>query len=331
MMKSKVTLMYILTLFVFSCKSQQSNSTMSKQNSSLLLCDTTTGMCEIPDTDTNTLHQELPTTDAPIKIIYYTDPICSSCWGIEPQLRKLKLEYGASIDIEYKMGGLLPDWSYNSGGISQPSDVAHHWDEVSQHYQMPIDGDVWLENPLHSSYPPSIAFKAAQLQGKQKAQRFLRKIREMVFLQKINIAKDEHLFSAAQQVGLSLDQFKTDYANKAKLDFQQDLNDSRSSGVRGFPTLFFSNGERKRVLLYGFRPYQYFEEAILKVHPNAEKNNYNKSWEALFKIYSTLTSKEYSELAEISIEKAKKELNNLFIQGKLQQIITKNGILWVLK
>ena len=25
-----------------------------------------------------------------IKVIYYTDPICSSCWGIEPQLRKLK-------------------------------------------------------------------------------------------------------------------------------------------------------------------------------------------------------------------------------------------------
>jgi predicted DsbA family dithiol-disulfide isomerase len=117
----------------------------------------------------------------PVKIIYYTDPICSSCWGIEPQLRKLKLEYGNNIEVEYRMGGLLPNWSYNSGGISKPSDVAHHWDEVSVYYDMPIDGNVWLEDPLNSSYPPSIAFKAAQMQDNEKAILFLREIREMVF------------------------------------------------------------------------------------------------------------------------------------------------------
>ena len=32
---------------------------------------------------------------------------------------------------------------------------------------MPIDGDVWLEDPLNSSYPPSIAFKAAEMQDKR--------------------------------------------------------------------------------------------------------------------------------------------------------------------
>ena len=125
----------------------------------------------------------------PVKIIYFTDPICSSCWGIEPQLRKLKLAYGNNIEIDYRMGGLLPDWSYNSGGISKPADVAHHWDEVSVHYDMPIDGDVWLEDPLPSSFPPSIAFKAAQMQDINKAVLFLREIREMVFLQKKNITK----------------------------------------------------------------------------------------------------------------------------------------------
>jgi hypothetical protein len=39
----------------------------------------------------------------------------TSCCGIEPQLRKLKLEYGNSVEIEYRMGGLLKDCSYNSG------------------------------------------------------------------------------------------------------------------------------------------------------------------------------------------------------------------------
>lgn len=157
---------------------------MTKQ-SNPLLCDPKTGLCEIPGADTETVSSEKQKpSDHLVKVIYYTDPICSSCWGIEPQLRKLKLEYGNNIEIDYRMGGLLPDWSYNSGGIGKPADVAEHWDEVSVHYDMPIDGDVWLEDPLDSSYPPSIAFKAAQIQDNEKAILFLREIREMVFLQK---------------------------------------------------------------------------------------------------------------------------------------------------
>src|SRR5690606_23094577 len=131
-----------------------------------LLCDIETGMCETTDGKTATSSNIVQAGKKSIKLIYYTDPICSSCWGIEPQLRKLKLEYGNAIKIDYRMGGLLPDWSYNSGGIGKPSDVASHWDEVSAHYDMPIDGDVWLEDPLDSSYPPSIAFKAAQMQDR---------------------------------------------------------------------------------------------------------------------------------------------------------------------
>ena len=172
---------------------------MEDQSSNPLLCDIETGMCQMPDAPQELPENKIIAGHKPVKVIYFTDPICSSCWGIEPQLRKLKLEYGDSFEMEYRMGGLLPDWRYNSGGISKPSDVAHHWDEVSHHYDMPIDGDVWLEEPLHSSYPPSIAFKAADLQYQSKAVAYLRVIREMVFLRKKNIARWEHLVTAAQQ------------------------------------------------------------------------------------------------------------------------------------
>jgi hypothetical protein len=45
-----------------------------------------------------------------------------------------------------------------------PLDAAKHWEEVSKEHKTPLDGDIWIEDPLHSSYPPSIAFKAAQIQ-----------------------------------------------------------------------------------------------------------------------------------------------------------------------
>ena len=157
---------------------------MNEEKTNPLLCDPVSGMCEMPAGKSSNETVSILTEHKPVKIIYYTDPICSSCWGIEPQLRKLKLEYGDYFEIDYKMGGLLPDWSYNSGGISKPSDVAHHWDEASLYYEMPIDGDVWLEDPLESSYPSCIAMKAAQLQSAEKAVKFMRIVREKLYLEK---------------------------------------------------------------------------------------------------------------------------------------------------
>ncbi len=292
-----------------------------------LLCDPETGFCEIPGASSNT--ETLPVDSIkPVKVIYFTDPICSSCWAIEPQLRKLKLEYGDIIQIEYRMGGLLPDWSYNSGGISKPSDVAHHWDEVSVYYDMPIDGDVWLEDPLHSSYPPSIAFKAAQLQGEQNSLLFLREIREMVFLEKKNIAKWEHLATAAERVGLDPARFKSDFDGDAKLLFLQDLGLAQSMGVRGFPTLFFTDNQGNKELVYGSKPYSNFETAILKLQPLAEKREYATEWKSLFGTFDSLTAKEYSELSGTPRSRSEAILNELSNKGLLRKLSTKNDSLW---
>lgn len=292
-----------------------------------LLCDPETGFCEIPGATSQT-ESMLVSTTKPIKVIYFTDPICSSCWAIEPQLRKLKLEYGETVDIEYRMGGLLPDWSYNSGGISKASDVAHHWDEVSVYYDMPIDGDVWLEDPLHSSYPPSIAFKAAQLQDEQKALQFLREVREMVFLEKKNIAKWEHLATAAERVGLDTSRLKSDFEGDAKLLFMQDLELARSMGVRGFPTMFFTDDQGKKELVYGSKQYAFFETAVLKLQPSAEKREYAKDWETLFGQFVSLTAKEFAELSGTPRSQSEVILNELSDKGLLSKLTTKNGSIW---
>lgn len=298
-------------------------------SSNLLLCDPETGVCEMPDSTPLVSGVKLTAQNKPIRIVYFTDPICSSCWGIEPQLRKLKLEYGDIVDIEYRMGGLLPDWSYNSGGISKPSDVAHHWDEVSLHYDMPIDGDVWLEDPLSSSYPPSIAFKAAQIQDTKKAILFLRRIREMVFLEKKNITKWEHLEKAALEVGLDADKLKLDYNGKAKQDFQNDLDLARQLGVRGFPTLIFADSIGNKLTLYGVKPYEHFERNIAALSSEMPKKTYEKTPKALFNFYSTLTTKEFAVLSDITTAQASQLLNELLAQNLLKQFSTKNGVLWI--
>ncbi len=327
---------YIFAFFFFLLYFQTSNSqnilnTDTSKSINPLICDPVEGICEVPTNSKSEEKVVLKSIIKPIRVLYFTDPICSACWGIEPQLRRLKLEYGEYIHIEYYMGGLLPDWSYNSGGISKPSDVAHHWDEVSKYYEMPIDGDIWLEDPLNSSYPPSIAFKAAQMQDEHKSLLFLRKIREMVFLEKKNITKWQHISKAAIESGLDTIKLKFDYENGAKLRFQNDLSLSQDFGVRGFPTLFFVDESNTPLKVYGVKPYKVFEDAVLKLKKDVTKNNYSVTLLELFSRNKTLTTKEYAVLKDISFEEAEKELVVLHQNGHLNKLSTKNGNLWSLK
>ncbi len=321
----------LLALMILTNSCQGQNRTNMELKNDALLCDTSTGMCELPANRTNDTGHKMPATQKPVKLIYFTDPICSSCWGIEPQLRRLKLEYGKDVEIEYHMGGLLPDWSYNSGGISKPSDVAHHWNEVSRHYKMPIDGDVWLEDPLSSSFPPSIAFKAAEMQDKHKAVVFLRKMREMVFLQKKNITKWQHIAEAAVLSGLDTAKLKTDYEGDAKRLFQADLDLAAKMGVRGFPTIFVTDTTGRTEMVYGSKPYAMYENTIQNMYKAAAKASYSKKWEDIFAAYPTLTTREFAELSDITMEVAEPLLADLVQKNKLTSFKTKNGALWIKK
>src|SRR5690606_2406478 len=98
-------------------------------------------------------------------------------------------------------------------------------------------------------------------------------------LQKKNIARWGNLEAAARKTGLDLARFKADYEGEAKALFEDDLKVAREMGVRGFPTLFFQDSEGNQETVYGSKPYAFFETAILKLHPEAPKNEYHKDWE----------------------------------------------------
>jgi len=328
----KVLLVLIFITSSYSCQYQK-KAEMKENKTNPLMCDPETGACEMPISETDSVKIKIAPDKKPVKIIYYTDPICSSCWGIEPQLRKLKLEYGNYFDIDYRMGGLLPDWNYNSGGISKPSDVAHHWDEASLYYEMPIDGDVWLEDPLDSSYPSCIAMKAAQLQDKEKAVHFMRLLREKLYLEKKNIAKWDNIAEAAEKCQLDIKKLKLDYDNQAQQFFKDDLLYAKSLGIRGFPTLLFTDGSDKLLTVYGSKPYQFYENTLLELYPEAKKDSYKNTKDPifLFDIYPTLTPKEYAVILDKTITEAKSILEQLASEGKLEKKVVKTGVLYLKK
>jgi len=274
-------------------------------------------------------NDELIGKNKKIQILYFTDPVCSTCWIIQPLLRKLKLEYDNYIYIKYCMGGMLPSWDeYSKGSISNPTDAAQHWEDVCVYYGMPLDGDIWIEDPLHSSYPPSIAFKAAQMQDNNLALLFLRRIKEMVFMEKKNIIKWEFLERAAFEVGLDSARLLRDFEGKAKDLFAEDLSKGRELGVTSFPTLIFSDQEGQPVVLKGYHPYERFEEVILNLVPAAKKKAIDTDSKNLFTHFPTMADKEFALLSNISKDEATIVLDDLFQKGHLEKHESKNGVLW---
>lgn len=265
----------------------------------------------------------------PLKILYFTDPICSTCWLIQPILRKLKLEYDDYLDIDYKMGGLLPSWKdYNKGIIKTPSDAAKHWEDMSSLYNTPLDGDVWFEDPLNSSYPPSIAFKAAQLQSKDKAILFLRRIKEMVFLEKKNITKRKFIVNAALNCGLDSAVLLRDIQIKAIDLFKEDLELAQAYGIKSFPTLFFSKDSHKKITLKGIQSYEKFEEIIKEFIPDVVKKKIEIDPLSLFKLYNIMTEEEFSFLMNLDKETTHKLLLSLYKNGEIEKVESKNGFVW---
>ncbi len=299
---------------------------MKAENKELMNCDMETGICEINQLSTEEKNNILK---KPVKLLYFTDPICSACWGIEPQLRKLKQEYGEYFDIEYRMGGLLKSWDeYGGSDVNGPASVAQHWEEAGAYYQMPVNAEVWNEDPLHSSYPPAIAFKAAQLQDKYKAERFLRRIKEMVFVEKKNITETEHLLQAAEDAGLDKTKFQNDYVAKAKLLFEEDLSITREWGVRGFPTIYFIDEDDNRFKVYGSKPYHVYEQALLKLLPREVQRKKAASYEDIFNQYDTVALKEFAVFYDIDLEEAERILKGLHEEKKLTRTLSNAGSLW---
>ena len=305
------------------------NKNIDKQTGRI--CDIKTGQCTANE-EIAIQHISIdPTKKA--RIIYYTDPICSHCWGLEPILKKLQIEYGEHFDIEYKMGGLLESWNNfndSANSISEPQQVAPHWDEVGQITGMSIDGDIWFEDPIQSSYPPSIAFKAVQLQNPQKALQFLRRIREMVFLEKKNICKEDYLVQAAQQCDINVDRFKKDYhAPSTKNLFLQERNEGRQLGVHGFPSMIFVSDRNGGILLSGRRRYETYVSALSdSLDEIPAKQPCELTEIDLLKRYGYLATVEIAMALDQVDKEIERNLKKLVKGGLIKNYPQKSGDFW---
>lgn len=270
-----------------------------------MICDLETGICGPGGDDTATMEFiDLSPKKKMVDLYYVTDPICSHCWALEPVLRKFVDQYGQYFNMQTLMGGLLENWdgfTDAGNGISSPSDVAGHWREVGEHSRMPIDGTLWHDNPIESSFIPSRVYKVIEEKSPELANTFLRRAREELFAFNKNIAQDEILIDLVNQVGLDGEEIlKLSKLPEANTSLQADFQRVRELGVRGFPTIVMVNEEQKGVRIVGARTMEEYTNALQQLLPNETlKPNELSNLEELLGKEKTLFSREIEEYYSI--------------------------------
>jgi predicted DsbA family dithiol-disulfide isomerase len=266
-----------------------------------------------------------------IKIVEFTDPCCTWCWGSEPILRKLETYYREQVQIEFIMGGLVADVrefydSYNNigGDPSQTNQsVVKHWIEASERHGMPVqaEGFQLFSNEYPSTYPMNIAYKAAQFEDYTLADKFLRRMREAVAAEAIQANRTEKLIELAGESGLDIGKFLQHFTDgSAEKAFREDLNTTMKNKAQGFPSFLIQFGA-KEVLLRGYQNFDSFKNVIDYLSDHQVQGSYIESTDE--NILSFI--QKYSRVAPKEIQESF-DLNDKQLEDKIQSLTAENSI-----
>lgn len=295
-------------------------------------CDGTSGKCH--SNYSSSQSSEPLGRNKPIEIYAFIDPTCPVCWAQEPIIKKLVIEYGQYFKLRFLIGGRLN--TLNRGDCKKEEqktaqERADRWEKISRRYGMPCNGDVWLENPISSSYDAAIAVKAAELQGKQAGLRFLRKVREAFFLKKGNISDEEVLLCCAKETGLDVEEFRHDiHANGAVKAFQCDMKITSEMEVDQLPTLVFlsANEDVAGVKIGGNYPYEAYEHVICEMLGRRPQTAEPPTIEEFLKKYSFVATKEIAVVYDLTCEEVERKMKKLLIKQQVARVPVKNGTFW---
>ena len=254
-----------------------------------------------------------------LEVVEYTDPLCPWAWGSEPAFRQLRAAlagrarwrrvYSILFDTD---DDPAPDPAAEAAWYSRyVADVAAHTGAPRAEA---------LDRVAYSSWPASLAARAAEAQGPPVAERVLRRLRESVFVLGRPADTGARVLDCVRGVpGLDPERLRADAASKAVLaSVRADRAEARAplpevldldgpaphpgrakeldDGFRyALPTLILRTPTGHRVVP-GWRPAEAYPGAVRELRPDLSTDLPRLSAEAALAVHRTLTQRELSLL-----------------------------------
>lgn len=172
------------------------------------------------------------------------------------------------------LGGMIEAWATfrdPMNDVGAPPQLAPLWHMAGHATGVSIDPAIWHVDPPASSYPASVAVRAAGLQGVPAAEAYLGLAREAVMTRRLNIARRDVLVALGGELAASgactfdMDRFESDLAGPDAIEaFRADLQRTRFLRIGRFPTMIVHGPAGSRIAV-GYRPADVMERILAAV------------------------------------------------------------------
>ncbi|SCE04970.1 MULTISPECIES: DsbA family oxidoreductase [unclassified Streptomyces] len=267
-----------------------------------------------PDSAEATLASDGP---PPLEVVEYTDPLCPWAWGSEPAFRRLRAALPGRVHWRRAYAILFDDDEDDPppDPAAETSWYASHLAEIGTHTLAPRAHR--LTRVAASSWPSSLAARAAEAQGPEIAERVLRRLRESVFVLGEPADTEALALRSVRGVpGLDPDRLARDAASA---DVRESVRADRAEARRpvpevfsvreesphpgaaketpggdvryALPTLLFRTPAAYRVVP-GWRPYEAYAAAVDALSPGLSREAAPLTPAAALERYRSLTGPE---------------------------------------
>lgn len=226
-------------------------------------CDPITGICtpstlqELNEVGTSVLSERQ-------EIIYVGDPMCSWCWGVSPELIKLRDHYiPEKIAFKVLVGGLRP-------GGGDPWDdqmkdfLKHHWEQVQERSGQPFGYQLMeLDEFNYDTEPACRAVVAARPLVREKEMEFFEAIQRKFYVESEDPGSVSFYESICESAGIDFIEFKTRFeSEEAKKETMEEFQLNRRWGVQGYPTVILLNNDKLHMVAHGYASFETMKDQV---------------------------------------------------------------------
>lgn len=189
-------------------------------------------------------------------LIYFSDPMCSWCYGFSTVTAAIRQAFGPALPIRVVVGGLRPGTETPMTAEAR-AEIAGHWRHVHEAAGVPFDPTVLADGFVYDTDPAARAVVVVRHEDEGLALTYLERVQRAFYAEARDVTRGEVLADLAAELGLDRDAFLERWSGEAaRQETWRDYAVSQRAGVTGFPTLVAGPNEAGAfgVVTRGFAP-----------------------------------------------------------------------------
>ncbi|MFI4936233.1 MAG: DsbA family protein [Caulobacterales bacterium] len=173
-----------------------------------------------------------------LHFVYFSDPMCSWCWGFSPVVEMLRRRYGEILPVRLVMGGLRPGPAPPMTAQAKAQMVGY-WNQVQEVTGQPFSDAILASDAfVYDTDPAARAVVLARRTGPGPALDYLARAHTAFYAEGRDVTDNGVLADIAGELGFDRDAFLTALADDTlREETWRDYAIAQGAGVTGFPTL----------------------------------------------------------------------------------------------